>query len=105
MPHPSRKAPRGIQKNSCCDLADSADLATLNIPSMIDAFTVKSGLEGLINGGTDLRAYYADAFSGDELPELSVFPVLLYGIRGKAYTVFNLVPAITSVIGIGAVPR
>lgn len=77
---------------------------TLNIPSMIDAFTVKSGLEGLINGGTDLRAYYADAFSGESLPELSVFPVLLYGIRGKAYTVFNLVPAITSVIGIGAVP-
>lgn len=102
-PEPQSSA-RAFRKILVVTLPIALTSLTLNIPSMIDAFTVKSGLEGLINGGTDLRAYYADAFSVEELPELSVFPVLLYGIRGKAYTVFNLVPAITSVIGIGAVP-
>lgn len=77
---------------------------TVNIPPMIDAFTVKSGLEGLINGGTDLREIYRSVFENGDMPDLSAFPVLLYGIRGKAYTVFNLVPAFTSVIGVGAVP-
>lgn len=77
---------------------------TVNIPPMIDAFTVKSGLEGLINGGTDLRGIYRSVFENGNIPDLSAFPVLLYGIRGKAYTVFNLVPAFTSVIGVGAVP-
>ena len=77
---------------------------TVNIPPMIDAFTVKSGLEGLINGGTDLREIYRSVFENGDIPDLSAFPVLLYGIRGKAYTVFNLVPAFTSVIGVGAVP-
>lgn len=77
---------------------------TVNIPPMIDAFTVKSGLEGLINSGTDLREIYRSVFENGDMPDLSAFPVLLYGIRGKAYTVFNLVPAFTSVIGVGAVP-
>lgn len=77
---------------------------TVNIPPMIDAFTVKSGLERLINGGTDLRGIYRSVFENGDMPDLSAFPVLLYGIRGKAYTVFNLVPAFTSVIGVGAVP-
>ena len=77
---------------------------TFNIPPMIDALTVKSGLEGLINGGTDLREIYRSVFENGDMPDLSAFPVLLYGIRGKAYTVFNLVPAFTSVIGVGAVP-
>lgn len=77
---------------------------TVNIPPMIDALTVKSGLEGLINGGTDLREIYRSVFENGDMPDLSAFPVLLYGIRGKAYTVFNLVPAFTSVIGVGAVP-
>lgn len=77
---------------------------TVNIPPMIDAFTVKSGLEVLINGGTDLREIYRSVFENGDMPDLSAFPVLLYGIRGKAYTVFNLVPAFTSAIGVGAVP-
>lgn len=77
---------------------------TVNIPPMIDAFTVKSGLEGLINGGTDLRGIYRSVFENGDIPDLSAFPVLLYGVRGKAYTVFNLVPAFTLVIGVGAVP-
>lgn len=77
---------------------------TVNIPPMIDALTVKSGLEGLINGGTDLRGIYRSVFENGDMPDLSAFSVLLYGIRGKAYTVFNLVPAFTSVIGVGAVP-
>lgn len=77
---------------------------TVNIPPMIDAFTVKSGLEGLISGGTDLREIYRSVFENGDIPDLSAFPVLLYGVRGKAYTVFNLVPAFTSVIGVGAVP-
>ena len=77
---------------------------TVNIPPMIDAFTVKSGLERLINGGTDLKGIYRSVFENGDIPDLSAFPVLLYGVRGKAYTVFNLVPAFTSVIGVGAVP-
>lgn len=78
---------------------------TVNIPPLIDAFTVKSGLERLIRGGTDLREIYGAVFKNGETPDLSAFPMLLYGIRGKAYTVFNLVPAVTSVIGVAAVPR
>lgn len=31
-------------------------------------------------------------------------PTLLYGIKGKAHTLFNLVPTLTTSIGVGAVP-
>lgn len=31
-------------------------------------------------------------------------PTLLYGIKGKAHTLFNLVPTLTSALGVGAVP-
>ncbi len=71
---------------------------TASIPPLIDAFTVKRGLSALIAGGASLP----DAAVSAAEPEL--WPIALYGIRGKAYTVFNLVPALTAVIAVAAVP-
>lgn len=81
-----------------------------NIALIIDALTVRRQLGGLPeNSFNVIREMYAlsiaDYNQATALPitngELSA---LLYGIRGKAYTLFNLVPTLTTVIGVSAVP-
>ena len=42
-------------------------------------------------------------YSTTELLDKEI-PTFLYGIRGKAFTLYNLVPAITSVLGVSALP-
>ncbi len=46
----------------------------------------------------DYNKFQASALTNDELP------TFLYGIRGKAFTLYNLVPTITSVLGVSALP-
>ncbi len=62
------------------------------ISALIDALTVRSAIS-LCGGSFSLGGY-----TGGNLANA------LYGIRGKAYTLFNLVPAFCSVIGVSAVP-
>lgn len=81
-----------------------------NIALIIDAFTVRRQLSSLDeNGFNIIREIYALSIA--EYNKTAWTPItngelsaLLYGIRGKAYTLFNLVPTLTAVIGVSAVP-
>ena len=81
-----------------------------NIALIIDALTVRRQLSALDEGSFNIiREMYA--YSVADYNKTAVLPItngqlsaLLYGIRGKAYTLFNLVPTLTTVIGVSAVP-
>lgn len=81
-----------------------------NITLIIDALTVRRQLGRLDEGSFNIiREMYA--FSVADYNKTAAAPItngelsaLLYGIRGKAYTLFNLVPTLTAVIGVSAVP-
>ena len=83
-------------------------LASLSssIVSLIDALTVNPILAKLVDSGTgELKEIYSDLLQTSAF-QLSVaeIPAFLYGIKGKAYTVYNLVPTFTSVLAISALP-
>lgn len=72
-----------------------ASLST-SVVTLVDAITVRWQLSGRI---LSLLRYYPEfALNLDELP------TLLYGIRSKAFTLYNLVPTLTMVIGVSAIP-
>ena len=81
-----------------------------NIALIIDALTVRRQLGALDeNSHNIIRGMYA--YSVADYNKTAATPItngalsaLLYGIRGKAYTLFNLVPTLTTVIGVSAVP-
>ncbi len=81
-----------------------------NIALIIDALTVRRQLGGLDESSFNIiREMYA--YSVADYNKTAAAPItngelsaLLYGIRGKAYTLFNLVPTLTTVIGVSAVP-
>ena len=81
-----------------------------NIALIIDALTVRRQLGLLPDGAFNvIREMYA--YSIADYNKTAASPItdgelaaLLYGIRGKAYTLFNLVPTLTGVIGVSAVP-
>ena len=81
-----------------------------NIALIIDALTVRRQLSALDEGSFNIiREMYA--YAEADYNKTAVLPItngqlsaLLYGIRGKAYTLFNLVPTLTTVIGVSAVP-
>lgn len=81
-----------------------------NIALIIDALTVRRQLSLLDeNGFNMIRDIYALSIADyNKTAETSItngeLAALLYGIRGKAYTLFNLVPTLTAVIGVSAVP-
>ena len=93
-------------------LAVPIALASLcnNIASLIDVSMVKWQLSRLMSDNVGfIREMYSESVSGynatSALPLTDgQLPTFLYGIRGKAYTLFNLVPTLTSVIGVTAVP-
>lgn len=93
---PGNKTNVGLKECLYAALLTAPVALTTSIPPLIDAFTVKRGLSALIAGGAELPTVT------DTSTEL--LPIALYGIRGKAYTVFNLVPALTAVIAVAAVP-
>ena len=70
-----------------------------SIVSFIDAVTVKWQLSGMMTDsfGT-IAQMYQSTLSGDTLP------TFLYGIRSKAFTLFNLIPTFTVSLGISALP-
>ena len=81
-----------------------------NIALIIDALTVRRQLGALNEDSFNIiREMYA--YSVADYNKIAATPItngeisaLLYGIRGKAYTLFNLVPTLTTVIGVSAVP-
>ncbi|MDO4742443.1 MAG: polysaccharide biosynthesis protein [bacterium] len=86
-----------------------SSLAT-NIANMIDVTMVKWLLRSVMDrSGEVIRSMYAesikayDSASSTALTDAQI-PTFLYGIRSKAYTMFNLIPTITSALGVGAIP-
>lgn len=78
--------------------------------SLADAFFVKKHLAEMMGEHADyIRNMYQSSisdynlYSTTELLDKEI-PTFLYGIRGKAFTLYNLVPAITSVLGVSALP-
>lgn len=86
-----------------------SSLAT-NIASMIDVTMVKWQLKNIMTDHADVvRAMYAESIadyneSAKKALSDANIPTFLYGIRSKAYTLYNLMPTITSVLGVGAIP-
>ena len=81
-----------------------------NIASLVDVSMVKWQLGRMIGEHADtLRSMYATSIAdfnetSSHLLTDAGIPTFLYGIRGKAFTVYNLIPTITSVLGVSALP-
>jgi len=81
-----------------------------NIASLVDVSMVKLQLKNLMDNSGDMimnmyKSSIADYnLTAKEALTSKAVPTFLYGIRGKAFTVYNLVPTITSVLGVSALP-
>ena len=81
-----------------------------NISSLVDVTLVKWQLNRLMEGSSDIirnmySASIADYNQGvSKVLNNAELPTLLYGVRSKAYTLYNLIPTITSVLGVSALP-
>lgn len=81
-----------------------------NIASLVDVSMVKWQLARLMENSGDLimdmyKSSIADYnLTAKEMLSSDAVPTFLYGIRGKAFTIYNLVPTITSVLGVSALP-
>ncbi len=81
-----------------------------NVASLIDVSMVKLQLSHLVSDSADfLREMYAASIADYDATSSAVLsnegiPTFLYGIRGKAFTIYNLVPTIASVLGVSALP-
>ncbi len=86
-----------------------SSLAT-NLASMIDVTLVKWQLKNIVEShGEMLRGMYSASIadynaSAKEALTNTEIPTFLYGVRSKAYTLYNLMPTITAVLGVGAIP-
>lgn len=85
-----------------------------SVSSLVDVSMVKWQLTNMMgNFADDIRALYQSSIAdynaiqyANKMPALinEEIPTFLYGIRGKAFTLYNLVPTITSVLGVSALP-
>lgn len=85
-----------------------------SVSSLVDVSMVKWQLKNMMDIHADtIRELYAASISdynliqvAKNLPSLTntEIPTFLYGVRGKAFTLYNLVPTITSVLGVSALP-
>ncbi len=75
---------------------------TVGITAFVDSLTLIPQLEHLIvresKGDFLLKGTLYYNISSEKIP------TLLYGTKGKAHTLFNLVPTLTAALGVGAVP-
>lgn len=75
-----------------------------SIISLFDSLTVRSIIS---KGISENASGYFDIFSKlleQNNVEITALPTVLYGIRGKAFTLFNLVPALIIALSVGVVP-
>lgn len=85
-----------------------------SVSSLVDVSMVKWQLTNMMGEfADDIRKMYASSIADYNLIQLKndmseltndEIPTFLYGIRGKAFTLYNLVPTITSVLGVSALP-
>ena len=81
-----------------------------NIASLVDVSMVKWQLSHLMESDSQIITSMYSASIADYNANASqvltneAIPTFLYGIRGKAFTVYNLIPTITSVLGVSALP-
>lgn len=76
---------------------------SVGITAFIDSLTLKPQLEAvLLEDSANAHLLLKETLYSKVKP--SEIPTLLYGIKGKAYTLFNLVPTLTTALGVGAVP-
>ena len=82
-----------------------------NVASLVDVSMVKWQLVHLVEENADMfREMYSSSIADynnlNPTAQLTneAIPTFLYGIRSKAFTMYNLVPAITSVLGVSALP-
>ncbi len=73
------------------------------INAFIDSVTVIPQLKALIGGSAETGKLLLEGTSYKNV-SLSKIPTILYGIKSKAHTLFNLVPTLTTTLGVGAVP-
>lgn len=75
----------------------------VSFTSLIDSFTLRSSLNSIIAQ----NPHNAEILLRDTLYKgatVAEIPTLLYGIKSKAHTLFNLVPSLTTALGVGALP-
>lgn len=73
------------------------------VSSFVDVFLVKWQLTGMMDGHFESIKNLYDGFIRSNIkPE--ELPTYLYGVREKAFTLYNLIPTITSVLGVSALP-
>lgn len=70
---------------------------TASIVALLDVFCVKIPLSLASDSYVNTVILQNGELSGD-------FSALLYGIRSKAFTVYNLIPTFTASLGVGALP-
>lgn len=77
-----------------------------NVASLIDVAMVQRQLHTAVASNPDVfYDMYSQNFASGNIVENSQIPNYLYGCyKGYAYTIFNLIPTITSVVGISALP-
>ena len=81
-----------------------------NLTLIIDTFMVKLQLKNVMESSYDVIAkMYAESIAdynqtAKQLLNADNMPTFLYGIRGEAYTLYNLIPTLTTTLGIGAIP-
>lgn len=81
-----------------------------NLTLIIDTFMIKLQLKNVMESSYDvITAMYANSIAdynatAKQLLTADNMPTFLYGIRGEAYTLYNLIPTLTTTLGIGAIP-
>ncbi len=81
-----------------------------SLVSLIDTALVRAQLNGIVNDNYELLAHiYSGVLSEYNAKTQTALlpgelPTLLYGIRSKAFTLYNLVPTLTTAIGVSATP-
>ncbi len=82
------------------------------VTSFIDVIMVNWQLDRLVDSSADfLRDMYQNSIAdynitrqADKILKDSQLSAFLYGVRGNAFTLYNLIPTITSVLGVSALP-
>lgn len=77
------------------------------ITAPIDLFTVQTSLESAIDKSPETFMTMYDGLLpvGVTLEDMSKVPTYLYGCyKGFGYSIFNLIPSITSMVGVGVLP-
>lgn len=81
-----------------------------NITLLIDTTMIKWQLKNIMDNSYGVIAeMYKNSIADHNLTSATeltaaTMPTFLYGIRGQAYTIYNLIPTLTTTLGIGAIP-